>query len=213
MHSSPGRPSRARGEPSAWTGTERGSRFIVRCSLTKDSRTYRCDGHGCGLNGTCVPSGPPSRVVPAHPSLSLLAPPVHGPSPFGSIGGRHACDGVRWGQGGAVAPPLCFDTRRRGVLAKTCASSTRSAAGLGAGASARGGSAASARELLIRGRSLCCRVVCFADRCATGARCRHCKHPRFMVPRMMLFIVAVGSQVKLVQPSIPTVTGYILTLL
>ena len=71
MHSSPGRPSRARGEPSAWTGTERGSRFIVRCSLTKDSRTYRCDGHGCGLNGTCVPSGPPSRVVPAHPSLSL----------------------------------------------------------------------------------------------------------------------------------------------
>lgn len=34
-----------------------------------------------------------------------------------------------------------------------------------------------------------------------------------MVPRMMLFIVAVGSQVKLVQPSIPTVSGYILTLL
>ena len=88
---------------------------------------------------------------------------------------------VRWGEvgsGGAVAPPLCFDTRRRGVLAKTCASSTRSAAGLGAGASARGGSAASARELLIRGRSFCCRVVCIADRCATGARCRHCKHPR-----------------------------------
>ena len=124
---------------------------------------------------------------------------------------------VRWGEmgsGGVLQRPLTVSTRAGVESLRRHARARRGVPRAGGWCQRRGGSAASARELLIRGS-------CVAGWSAEQISALQGRDAGIMIirgrgighldPTNDALDRIVGSPVKLVQPSIPTVSGYILT--